>query len=217
VRTASRTVLILGAAALATAVLSALVLWKPLFEWWNLRRFRSGELPTRLAAIERLVSLRSVKAVPVFLGCGSHLREEVRLDERVQEILKALGPDEMRRLSAILFLEDPSLRLRLVEVHGAIPEPRPSILPVLTDALGAPEAGLRRWAAEELGRLGAEAGPAILDLRRALADPSDLVRLWARIALWKIDPGANPPDPDEAVSASAEAAGSAASPAGSGK
>jgi HEAT repeat protein len=66
-------------------------------------------------------------------------------------------------------------------------------------ALESPDAEARKNAAFTLGKLGAEGGPAVPALSRALADHDDLVRLNAALALFKIGPASRPAVPALAI------------------
>ena len=73
--------------------------------------------------------------------------------------------------------------IQLSELHQGVASPKAPFTPVYRTALRSSNPDLRRWAAEQISRLGPEACEAESDLRVALNDPSELVRLWAGVAL----------------------------------
>ena len=66
----------------------------------------------------------------------------------------------------------------------------PGAVPVLLDLLADPNAEVRVFAAEGLGRVGGKAKGALPALFRAVQDPDDDVRREAEDALFRIDWGA---------------------------
>jgi HEAT repeat protein len=79
---------------------------------------------------------------------------------------------------------EPPLEL-MESIKGKVPR---DALPVLLSALKHPDSRYRAWAADELGKMGADAETAVAPLSSALADTSPRVRASAALALGNIGP-----------------------------
>lgn len=185
---------ILGPAAKAAipTLVAALRDPDPCVRWSAVRSLdRLGEKGLRpaLPALSRLLRDRDADvraAVVVALG---HLEEPAKLNGVVQSgyppAERASGPPIPVLLESYqtgpVALKVASLRLLGQRGKEAIP-----VLPVLCQALNDSDAQVRRTAAEALGTLGPLARNAASDLRRALDDPVEDVRLAVDKALLRI-------------------------------
>jgi hypothetical protein len=108
-----------------------------------------------------------------------------RVREAATKELIAIGRPAIPALRKALASPDPDIRLRARMILGKIK----NSVPGLIEDLGHKDPAIRREAAEQLGRLGAEAKAAAPALVKALKDADPSVREAAATALEAVDPG----------------------------
>jgi hypothetical protein len=174
---------LLGIAALGTLTGFAIHHRNSLIESWHLFRLGSGSPESRQGARESLIRIASVKAVPRFIAPEQDAAESAGA---AREILKQLDGPAMVRLGEILRREEDRLHLQVVALHREAHGPPAPLADFLKVALGHPNPGVRRYAAEELVRLGSEAESALPQLLRARDDACEEVRFWAGLAFQNL-------------------------------
>lgn len=144
----------------------------------------------RWGAIRTLAKVPPLKAVGDVARLGKLLKdpnEDVRMT--AVALLERYGPHARPAVPALCDAArqaEPALRvlvIRALAAGGA--EAQPQALPVLREALTAPDAGVREAAAVGLGKLGPADEDTAKALRRSLKDSSPEVRLAASEALLR--------------------------------
>jgi len=125
---------------------------------------------------------------------------------RVVSTLGFFGPDAVPDLVALYRKGDPKLRQNVVEALGNEPEPLPSIISALTDALADPDRKITHDAAVALGRFGTRQNatpeltqqlPTIVSaLTHALADPDLEYARDAAVTLARLGAAARSATPE---------------------
>ena len=100
-----------------------------------------------------------------------------------REILSLLDREGLRQLMGFLDEGDPQVFMKALLLHKTIQEDTARRASLLGFALKSSNAGLRRFAAEELTHLGHDARSAIASLKNAHLDSSEDVRFWVNLAL----------------------------------
>ncbi len=179
----------LGVIALGAVGLFSVLFWQDALELWHLSRFQSQDASVSSAAAEALVSLKSTRAIPVFLGITTS-EKTCPFEEHARKILAALDDSAYERLASRLRYEPDELTLHVVKAAQAAGVERRRLLPILRRALGSANVYFCRWACEEIGEVGPDAVSLLPEIRSAQRSPDRLVSTWARIAEAKIDPSA---------------------------
>jgi HEAT repeat protein len=129
-------------------------------------------------------SVRSNSALALYVLSDESLSSD-RVTSRV-DILAALP-------ALIVALDSDSRTGALAaQAIGNIGAPGVAAVRALVKLLGSEDEGLRNSACIGLGGIGPSARGALPQLKRALADPSNNVRGFARLAIAKIDGGLSP-------------------------
>ena len=108
--------LLIGAGSLVTVLAAGILSRERILEAWHLAAIRSDDPAARAAASEKLIAMRSVRAVLVFLEDWPD-REQPESRERLEALLAVLDRERMARLAEFLREEAPPRWLMLAEIH----------------------------------------------------------------------------------------------------
>ena len=158
-------------------------------EAWYIRQLESRDEDTVSRAQEALVEMCSARAVPIFLEAAFQRPDQEASAEFqcAREILSCLEHDGLGRLANFLDEGDPQVFLKALLLHKTVQTDPARRASLLGFALKSRNAGIRRFAAEELTHLGHDARSAIASLKNAHSDSSEDVRFWVSIALRNLE------------------------------
>lgn len=152
--------------------------------WWALRRLRSKNPRTRLAAVGKLGAAKDLGSLQALIGARCFDPDEEVREAALGALVARRRPSECEELLRMLRDFQPFRRVTAAEVLGRWKETRAfeAVVALLEDS----SEGTREIAVEALGHLGdARAVPHLI---RSLADRAPSVRRAANTALDRMDP-----------------------------
>src|SRR5262245_41111344 len=176
---------ILATFALATLWGITLIYGRSIVESWYLFRLESQDPRVQETAREGLVRLASLKAVPRFLTLSEKGLSQYQ--QHAKRIIEQLEPTQMGELASFLRAEEDRFYLEVIALHTEASGPSAASAYFLKVTLKHPNPWVRRFAAEALSELGADASVGTRELEEATHDACEEVRFWAVLALERAE------------------------------